>query len=181
MVTDSEPPHWRVEEAFETGSCEIGILRPKQEWKSVARLTGIVGAHESKSTTTTLPSRATPSRVDGFTEVGWHLAPVLVLAVLTAGLMFVRGQLRAVVAGRQSRHRHAVAGAGGAVPSVLHDGTVAAAAQAARATSRRCVMRRTASPSRCPQADVWFELAVLAGFALVTLGRVTWRLPWRED
>ena len=31
------------------------------------------------------------------------------------------------------------------------------------------------------QTDVWFEVAVLAGFALVTLGLVTWRLPSRED
>ena len=31
------------------------------------------------------------------------------------------------------------------------------------------------------QTDVWFELAVLAGFALVTMALGTWRLPWRED
>ena len=31
------------------------------------------------------------------------------------------------------------------------------------------------------QVDVWFELAVLAGFALVTMTLGTWRLPWRED
>ena len=31
------------------------------------------------------------------------------------------------------------------------------------------------------QIDVWFELAVLAGFALVTMTLGTWRLPWRED
>ena len=29
--------------------------------------------------------------------------------------------------------------------------------------------------------DIWFELAVLAGFALVTMALGTWRLPWRED
>ena len=31
------------------------------------------------------------------------------------------------------------------------------------------------------QTDIWFELAVLAGFALVTMAVGTWRLPWRED
>lgn len=31
------------------------------------------------------------------------------------------------------------------------------------------------------QTDNWFELAVLAGYALVTMSLGTWRLPWRED
>ena len=31
------------------------------------------------------------------------------------------------------------------------------------------------------QTNVGFELAVLAGFALVTMALGTWRLPWRED
>ena len=31
------------------------------------------------------------------------------------------------------------------------------------------------------QSDVWFELAVLAGFSIVTMSLGLWRLPWRED
>ena len=31
------------------------------------------------------------------------------------------------------------------------------------------------------QTDVWFELAVPAGFALVTMALGMWRLPWCED
>ena len=31
------------------------------------------------------------------------------------------------------------------------------------------------------QSDVWFELAVLAGFSVVTMSLGLWRLPWRED
>ena len=37
----------------------------------------------------------------------------------------------------------------------------------------------TKSPSG--QSDVWFELAVLAGFSIVTMSLGLWRLPWRED
>lgn len=30
------------------------------------------------------------------------------------------------------------------------------------------------------QHDIWIELAVLAGFAVVTMSLGLWRLPWRE-
>ena len=31
------------------------------------------------------------------------------------------------------------------------------------------------------RGDVWMELAVLAGFAIVTMSLGLWRMPWRED
>ena len=31
------------------------------------------------------------------------------------------------------------------------------------------------------RGDVWTELAVLAGFAVVTMSLGLWRLPWREE
>ena len=31
------------------------------------------------------------------------------------------------------------------------------------------------------RGDVWTELAVLAGFAIVTMSLGLWRLPWREE
>lgn len=37
------------------------------------------------------------------------------------------------------------------------------------------------SKSLSGQADIWFELAVLAGFAVLTMTLGIWRLPWRED
>ena len=37
------------------------------------------------------------------------------------------------------------------------------------------------SKSLSGQTDIWFELAVLTGFAVLTMTLGIWRLPWRED
>ena len=116
------------------------------------------------------------------THLTWGLAPVLVLAVLTmAGLtLFVvsfapSGQVGNLVTGMLSLVLAALS------PVYF---TMEQAPLLLKLLGYVSPLRYAAdgiTKSLSGHTDVWFELAVLAGFAAVTMALGTWRLPWRED
>lgn len=116
------------------------------------------------------------------THLAWGLAPVLALAVLTmAGLtLFVVSfaptlQVGNLVTGMLSLVLAALS------PVYF---TMEQSPMLLKLLGYISPLRYAAdgiTKSLSGQTDVWFELAVLAGFALVTMGLGTWRLPWRED
>ena len=115
-------------------------------------------------------------------DPAWTLAPSLILAVLTmAGLtMFVVSFAPSPQLGNIST-RVVVARPSG----LYHRSTL-------RLNKRRLLLKYLGyvSPLRYAadaiekslsgRDDVWLELGVLAGFALVTMSLGLWRLPWRE-
>lgn len=116
------------------------------------------------------------------THLTWGLAPVLVLAVLTmAGLtLFVvslapSGQVGNLITGMLSLVLAALS------PVYF---TMEQAPLLLKLLGYISPLRYAAdgiTKLLSGHTDVWFELAVLAGFAAVTMALGTWRLPWREN
>ena len=115
-------------------------------------------------------------------DVTWGLAPCLVLSVLTmAGLtLFVVSFAPSLQAGNLITGLLSLALA--AVSPVYF--TMEQAPLLLRLLGYVSPLRYAAdgiSKSVSGRGDVWAELAVLAGFAAVTMALGLWRLPWRED
>ena len=115
-------------------------------------------------------------------DVAWGLAPSLILSVLTmAGLtLFVVSFAPSLQAGNLITGLLSLALA--AVSPVYF--TMEQAPLLLRLLGYVSPLRYAADgigKSVSGRGDVWTELAVLAGFAVVTMSLGLWRLPWREE
>ena len=115
-------------------------------------------------------------------DVAWGLAPCLILSVLTmAGLtLFVVSFAPSLQAGNLITGLLSLALA--AVSPVYF--TMEQAPLLLRLVGYISPLRYAADgigKSVSGRGDVWAELAVLAGFAAVTMALGLWRLPWREE
>ena len=115
-------------------------------------------------------------------DVAWGLVPSLILSVLTmAGLtLFVVSFAPSLQAGNLITGLLSLALA--AVSPVYF--TMEQAPFLLRLLGYVSPLRYAADgigKSLSGRGDVWTELAVLAGFAVVTMSLGLWRLPWREE